>query len=224
MVHALVDANLERCQENMIRTVIVDDHHLVRRGLRMLLNQASDLQVVGEAIDGEEALRVVEAMKPDVVVMDVDMPLMNGFEATRLIRTRHKATQVVMLSMHTDPALVRQALENGAKSYILKQAMAQDLMEAIRSACRGITYLSKAVEQAVLIGSELDRRETNPLSPRENEVLRLIAEGQTNPQIAQNLNISLKTVEKHRINLMAKLEVHSLPELIRIGIKRGLIS
>ena len=207
----------------MIRIIIADDHHLIRQGLRQLLEREPDIQVVAEAKDGQDALAAVGRLRPDVVVMDVEMPGINGIEATGRIRTDFPEIQVVMLSMHSDPALVRRALDNGAKGYVLKKSISMELVRAIRTVCRGVTYHAQTIEQPEDSFERASRSATPQLTSREREILQLIARGETNQRIAATLRISSKTVEIHRSNLMAKLDTHSLPDLIRMAIKQGLI-
>ncbi len=207
----------------MIRLVIADDHHLIRQGLRQLLSKERDFQVVAEAADGREAVDAVIRLLPDVVVMDIEMPGMSGIEATDRVRRSHSGTQVVMLSVYSDPTLVNKALENGARGYVLKQSVSEELVEAIRTVYRGMTYWSGDVELLKVDSGKLSPVALPTLTSREHEILRHIATGQTNPQIAKMLSISVKTVENHRVNLMAKLDAHSLPELIRSAIKQNLI-
>jgi len=210
----------------MIRVVIAEDHHLVRDGIRALLDRADDMQVIGEAVNGADAVTLVERLKPDVVVMDVTMPGQNGIEATRIIRSAGQATEVVILSMHTDPALVRKALQVGAKAYVLKGSVTEELLLAVRSAFQGATYLSPAASESIL-ETDVSVTESNAkdiLTPREMEVLQLIGEGLTNRAIGKQLSISVKTVERHRTKLMAKLDAHSIVELMREAFRRGLLN
>lgn len=213
----------------MIRVVIADDHHLVREGIRALLEKAGDIEVVGEATDGVEAVERVGALAPDVVVMDIAMPRANGIQAVERIRALHGSSQVVMLSMYSDDALVRQALQSGARGFLLKGSVSEELLLAIRAASRGATYLSPAVSESVLGEPAIAPGGTrgpvpgSSLTRRELEVLRLIGEGRTNGEIAEDIRISVKTVERHRTNLMAKLGAHNLVQLIRIAMKQGLI-
>ena len=214
----------------MIRVIVADDHHLVRQGIRMLLEKAGDIEVVGEAEDGQEAVELAERLTPDVLVMDISMPRLNGTQATERIRSRGLATQVVILSMHADETIVRQALQCGAKGYMLKRAVAEELLLAVRAANLGDTYLSPPIAGSILSeflavshgSDEPDVMER--LTPRERQVLQLLAEGGTNRAIAQELVISVKTVEKHRTHLMAKLNVHDLAGLVRVAVKHGLAS
>jgi len=213
----------------MIRVVVADDHHLVRAGIRALLEKASDIEVVGEAKDGREAVEQVVRLQPDVLLMDIAMPHLNGVQAAGQIRGLALPTQMVILSMYSDEVLVRQAIYNGAKGYLLKGSITEELLMAVRAASRGATYLSPVVSDVVLADRWSDSNETetsnplNQLTPRELEVLQLIGEGHTNNAIALAMNISVKTVERHRTNLMTKLDVHNLVELIRFSIKHGLI-
>ena len=208
----------------MIRVVIADDHHLIRQGLRDLLSKETDIQVVAEATDGRDVMDVVHRIRADVIVMDVEMPGVGGIEATKRIRASFSEIQVVMMSIHSDPDLIRKALDNGARGYVLKKSAGEELVKAIRTVCRGVTYQSRAMDHADYLYGEYPQGTPPRLTPREQEVLRLIASGRSNPQIAETMRISIKTVQNHRINLMAKLNTHSLPDLIRTAIKLGLIS
>lgn len=213
----------------MIRVVIADDHNLVRQGIRALLEKEDYIQVIGEAATGHEAISLVEFLKPDVVVMDIVMPRMDGAQATERILALDTPTAVIILSMHSDTILAQQLLRQGIKGYLLKDSIAEELPLAIRFASQGRVYLSPAISDSVLTNLMMPQPEEIPeslgdlLTPREREVLQLIAEGYTNSAIAEALTISVKTVEKHRANLMAKLDVHDLPTLIRVAIKQGLI-
>ena len=214
----------------MIRVIVADDHHLVRQGIRMLLEKADDIEVVGEAEDGQEAVEMAERLTPDVLVMDISMPRLNGTQATERIHSRGLATQVVILSMHADETIVRQALRYGAKGYVLKRAVAEELLLAVRAANLGDTYLSPPIAGSILreflaVSHGSDEPDVmERLTPRERQVLQLLAEGGTNRAIAQELVISVKTVEKHRTKLMGKLHVHDLTGLVRIAVKQGLAS
>lgn len=211
-----------------IRVIIADDHHLVRQGIRALLEKADDIKVVGEVADGQEAVELVQRLAPDVLLMDVAMPRLSGTQAVGQIRALDVATQVVMLSMYSDETLVRQALQNGASGYLLKHAVTEELLLAVRAASRGEIYLSPAISRSVVtsfVTLQTDAEATSPferLTLRECEVLQLISEGHTNNAIAQALQVSVKTVEKHRANLMSKLNVHNLAGLVRVALKHGL--
>ncbi|MCY3771172.1 MAG: response regulator transcription factor [Gemmatimonadetes bacterium] len=208
----------------MIHVVIADDHHLIRQGLRDLLSKEPDIQIVAEATDGRDVIDVVHRVRTDVIVMDVEMPGIGGIEATRRIRASFSEIQVVMMSMHSDPDLIRKALDNGARGYVLKKSAGEELVEAIRTVCRGVTYQSRAMDHADYLYGEYPHGTPPQLTPREREILRLIVSGRSNPQIAETMRISIKTVQNHRINLMAKLNTHSLPDLIRTAVKLGLIN
>jgi len=212
----------------MIRVIIAEDHNLVRQGLRSLLEQSDDVQVVGEAATGQEAIELTERLQPDVIVMDLSMPRMDGAQAAERILALHSATQVVILSMYADTTMVQQLLRRGVKGYLLKDAVTEELLLAVRSARQGRVYLSPTISDSVMAlllspSNEAAGSSADLLTPREREVLQLIAEGNTNSGIAETLNISVKTVEKHRANLMAKLVVNDLPSLIRKAMKQGLI-
>jgi len=213
----------------MIRVIVADDHHLVRQGIRALLERADDIEVVGEAADGQEAIELVQRLNPDVLVIDIAMPRLDGTQATERVRALGVATQVVILSMHSDETLVRQTLRSGARGYLLKRSVTEELLLAVRAAVRGEIYLSPAISASLLdefLAVEADSEERRPsdlLTPREREVLQLIAEGHTNTAIAQMMNVSVKTVEKHRAHLMSKLKVHDVAGLIRLAIKHGLV-
>jgi DNA-binding NarL/FixJ family response regulator len=213
----------------VIRVVLAEDHHLVREGIRALLERADDIEVVGEAADGREAVELVQRLVPDVLVMDIAMPRLDGTQATERVRALGVATQVVILSMHSDETLVRQTLRSGARGYLLKRSVTEELLLAIRAAVRGEIYLSPAISVSILdefLAIQADSEEPRPfdlLTPRQREVLQLIAEGHTNTAIAQILKVSTKTVEKHRANLMSKLNVHDVAGLIRMAVKLGLI-
>jgi DNA-binding NarL/FixJ family response regulator len=213
----------------VIRVIVADDHHLVREGIRALLERADDIEVVGEAADGQEAVELAQRLAPDVLVMDIAMPRLDGTQATERVCALGVATQVVILSMHSDETLVRQTLRSGARGYLLKRSVTEELLLAVRAAARGEIYLSPAISASLLdefLAVRADSEELRPfdlLTPREREVLQLIAEGYTNTAIAQMMKVSAKTVEKHRANLMSKLNVHDLAGLIRIAIKHGLV-
>jgi DNA-binding NarL/FixJ family response regulator len=213
----------------MIRVIVADDHHLVRQGIRALLEKADDIRVVGEAADGRGAIELVERLAPDVLVLDISMPRLDGIQAIKRIRTLGLATRVVILSMYSDTTLVRQALQSGARGYLLKRSLTEELLLAVRAASQGEVYLSPGISGSIvdeLMAARAGARGSGPsdlLTAREAEVLQLISEGHTNPEIAEVLTISVKTVEKHRGTLMAKLGVHDVTGLIRMAIKRGMI-
>ncbi len=214
----------------MIRVLIAEDHHLVREGIRALLERAHDIEVVGQAQDGQEAVEQAQRLKPDVIIMDWSMPRLNGNQATEQIRLQHLRAQIVILSMYSDEAIVRQALRSGAKGYLLKRSVAEELPLAVRAVSRGEMYLSSTISApliADIIGKprdEQDQSSFEQLSPRESQVLKLVAEGNTNLAIGQIMKISIKTVEKHRMHLMSKLNVHDTAGLVRMAIKHRLIT
>ncbi|MCY3553771.1 MAG: response regulator transcription factor [Gemmatimonadetes bacterium] len=211
----------------MIRIVVADDHQMVRQSIVSLIEKAEDMEVVGEAADGHEALNLVQRKSPDVAMLDIAMPLLNGIETTRRIQTLSVDTRVVILSMHSEEDVVRQALRYGASGYLLKNSVVEELLIAVRSVNKGEIYLSPSIAQTVL-SRFLQTESTNEssavleLSSREREILQLIVEGHTNQAAAEVLSISEKTVEKHRAILMKKLEVHNLPDLIILALKHRL--
>jgi two-component system response regulator NreC len=210
------------------RIVIAEDHTILREGLRSLLSSEPELRVVGEAKDGREAIRRVEQLEPDLILMDLSMPRMNGVEAIREIKNRIPETRVLALTVHKAEEFVLEVLQAGADGYVLKDASSRELVMAIRSVLGGQRYLSPAVSQLVIEGY-LAGRQTyespwDTLTKREREILKLIAEGHKNKEIADYLCISVKTVEKHRANLMKKLDLHSAAALTAYAMERGLIT
>jgi two-component system, NarL family, response regulator NreC len=206
------------------RILLADDHSVVRSGFRALLSAQPDLEVVGEAKDGRDAVEQTIALNPDVVVMDVTMPNLNGIEATRRVAQEAPRVRVLALSMHKDAVYVREILRAGARGYLLKDSGEQDLINAVRALAKGEGYISPAVSDAVL--SDYRKHVTDPidlLTTREREVLQRIAEGQTNKEIAASLFLSVYTVEAHRGRIMEKLNLHSTGELVRFAIRNGLI-
>lgn len=215
-----------------IRVLLVDDHPIVREGIHLILQREPDMEVIGEASDGAEAVDLVCSLDPDVVVMDVMMPKMTGVEATRLIHQKNPRVQILILTAHEEEELVTQILRAGASGYILKRDGSAQLIAAIRALYRGESFLDPSVMKTV-IKTLAANRSTNSasamtkereLTDREIEVLRLIASGHTNSQIANKLNISVKTVDTHRSNIAAKLDIHSRVDLVKYAIKKGYIS
>ncbi len=210
--------------KHKIRVLLADDHALVRQGFRLILGGQPDMEIVGEAGNGREALEQAERLHPDVVVMDVAMPELNGIEATRRLATVSPQTRVLALSMHKDSAYVREILRAGARGYLLKDSIDADLVAAVRAVSRGEGYLSPSVSDAVL--SDYRRQVSDPvdlLTSREREVLQLIAEGKTNKEIATALNLSVYTVDAHRGRIMDKLNLHTTSELVRFAMRKGLV-
>ncbi len=207
-----------------IRILLADDHAVVRQGFKMILDAQADMEILGEAGNGREAVELAEKLHPDVVVMDVAMPELNGIEATRRLVQSAPHTRVLALSMHKDSVYVREILRAGARGYLLKDSPAGDLLAAVRAVASGEGYLSPGVADAVL--DDYRRHVTNPidlLSSREREVLQLLAEGKTNKEIATLLNLSVYTVDAHRGRIMEKLNLHSINELVRFAVRNGLI-
>ena len=207
-----------------IRILLADDHVVVRQGFKMILGAQPDMEIVGEAANGREAVELSEQLKPDLVVMDVAMPELNGIEATRRIAGSVPHTRVIALSMHKDSVYVREVLRAGARGYLLKDSGAGDLVSAVRAVARGEGYLSPAISNAVL--DDYRRHVTNPvdlLTTREREVLQMLAEGKTNKEIATILDLSVYTVDAHRGRVMEKLNLHSINELVRFAVRHGLV-
>lgn len=209
--------------QRKIRVLLADDHELVRHGFAVFLNGQDDMEVVGEASNGREAIELAEQLHPDIVVMDVTMPELGGVEATRRIREGGGA-RVLALSMHRDSVYVRETLRAGADGYLLKDSRSVDMLSAIRSVFDGQGYISPAVSQAVL--EDYRKQAKSPLdllTARERDVLQLVAEGNTNKQVAAKLNLSIYTAEGYRARVMEKLNLHSTGELVRFAMRAGLI-
>jgi DNA-binding NarL/FixJ family response regulator len=205
---------------NKITVLLVDDHSLVRRGFRRILEDESDLAVVGEASDGAEAVRVAKELKPQVIVMDCALPSMNGLDATRKILAANPATAVLMLSMHSEETWVHQALDAGARGYLLKSIVDMELVTAIRRVARGETVLDPQVAKTATLKGE----SSSALTARELEVLQLIVDGQSNKEIAAKLGLSANTVAVHRANIMDALGIHKTAELVVYAIRNGLVN
>ena len=212
-----------------MKILIADDHAIVREGLRQLLNSQRDMEVAGEAQDGREALEKAKSLHPDITILDIAMPGLSGLEAVRLIKEAVPHTQIVILSMHEKEAYVHQVFASGALAYVLKASPSTDVLEAIRAAHRGEYFLSSKIK-AEVIGRYLESRKEKPavrgydlLSEREQQVFRLMVEGNSTNQIADVLCVSPKTVEKHRGNVMNKLGIHDLVALVKYAIKIGII-
>jgi two-component system response regulator NreC len=207
-----------------IHILLADDHAVVRQGFKMILAAQPDMEIVGEAGNGREALDLAGQLQPDVIVMDVAMPELNGIEATRRIADASPRSRVLALSMHKDSVYVREILRAGARGYLLKDSISSDLLAAVRAIARGEGYLSPGVSDAVL--NDYRRHVTDPidlLTSREREVLQMIAEGKTNKDIATVLNLSVYTVDAHRGRIMEKLNVHSVTDLVRFAVRCGLV-
>ena len=213
-----------------IRIVLADDHQLFRRGLRVLLEQQPDFSVVAEAKDGREAVAAVQSLKPDVLVVDIGMPNLNGIEAARQLTECHSDVAIVILSMHSDESYVLRALKAGAKGYLLKDSAEEDLIRAIHAVTGGKSFFSPAVSKVLLDDymRKLQRSGAEDaydlLTPREREILQLVVEGKSNKDVANMLNLSVYTVETHRSNIMEKLNVKGVPELVLYAVRKGIIS
>ena len=213
-----------------IRILLADDHTVMRSGLRLLLERQPGFEVVGEAADGRQAVELAASEKPDVVVMDIAMPHLNGVEATRQIVNRAPLTAVVILSMHSDESYVIRTLKAGARAYLLKDSAESDLIGAIHAITVGKSFFSPLVRRILKEDymhqlAEMGAEDTYELlTTREREVLQLVAEGQSNKEVANLLNLSLYTVETHRTHILQKLNIHSVPELILYAVRKGIIS
>jgi DNA-binding NarL/FixJ family response regulator len=213
----------------MIRILVADDHQIVRQGLRMLLAGESDMEVVAEADNGRKALRLAQELLPDVIIMDISMPDLNGIEATRQLLAHSQSIKVIALSMHSDSLFVMNMIKAGASGYLLKDCAMEELVKAIRTVVANKTFLSPGVSDIVIRDFVSGWQTTatsafNVLSTREREVLQLMAEGKSTNQIADNLCVSVKTVEAHRKQVMNKLGIHSVAELTKYAIRQGLTS
>ncbi|MCS7041214.1 MAG: response regulator transcription factor [Bryobacteraceae bacterium] len=213
----------------MTRVLLADDHAVVRKGLRFILEQEPDLQVAGEAADGREAVRLARELAPDVVVMDVAMPQLNGIDATSQIVKQNPRTNVLILSMHNDETYLLRALEAGARGFLLKDTAEEDLVRAVRVAAQGKPFFSPAIAQALLEDYMRNLQQRNQqdsyslLTDREKEVLQLLAEGRSNKEVAQLLNLSVYTVETHRTRIMQKLNLHNTAELVLYAVRKKII-
>ncbi len=206
-----------------IRVFLADDHVLVRQSLKTLLEREG-LQVVGEASDGQEALRLVGTLRPDIAVMDISMPILNGLDAARELGRSVPKTKSILLTQHDEDQYISEALEAGVKGYVLKSQVASDLVQAIQQVSRGNVYLSPGVSGAVLEAYRYkSQRSSDPLTARERQVLQLIAEGKSTKDVASLLGISVKTAESHRTRLMQKLDIHETASLVRYAVRRGMV-
>jgi DNA-binding NarL/FixJ family response regulator len=215
---------------NRIRILLADDHTVMRAGLRLLLERQPDLMVVGEAEDGRQAIALAESENPDVVVMDIAMSRLNGIEAARQIVNKHPKTSVVILSMHSDEGYILRALKAGARAYLLKDSAEADLIRAIRAVSEGKSFFSPAVSKMLLedyvrqLEQRGDEDSYELLTAREREILQLLAEGKSNKEVANLLNLSLYTVETHRAHILQKLGLHTVPDLILYAVRKGIVS
>lgn len=214
----------------MIRIVLADDHVVMRNGLRLLLERQPNFEVVGEAADGRQTVEICDKLRPDVLVLDIAMPNLNGIEAARQVSAKWPQTSIVILSMHSDESYVLRALKAGARAYLLKDSAEADLINAIRAVSDGKAFFSPAISKMLMEDymRRLEQRGVEDsyelLTTREREVLQLLAEGKSNKEVATMLNLSLYTVETHRGNILQKLNLHSVPELILYAVRKGVIS
>jgi len=207
----------------MIKVIIADDHVIFRQGLLKLLQSATDIAVIGEAGEGHESLGLIKKEKPDVAVLDISMPGLNGIEIVKEIEILGLATNVIFLTMHNDPLTAKKAMQSNALGYVLKDDAFEDLLYAIRAAASGRTFISPSISEKILKSGKPKEIENRILTEREQEVLRLIALGLTNKKIAEKLVISVKTVDTHRTRILQKLGAHTAADLVRYAIKIGLI-
>jgi DNA-binding NarL/FixJ family response regulator len=211
-----------------IKIILADDHKIVRQGMRSLLESHPGLEVIGEASDGEEALKLMESLSPDIAFMDVMMPNLNGIEAAKIARQRGLKTKLIFLSMHANSTYAVRALQSGALAYVLKDADFAEILEAIQNVMEGRRYLSTAIADEVfemLLNADTGKEDSlDVLSPREREVLQLISEGNKNTAIAEKLILSVRTVEAHRAHIMTKMRFNSQADLVRYAMQQGLIT
>jgi len=215
---------------NTVRILLADDHTVMRNGLRLLLERQPNLKVVGEAADGRQAVALSESASPDVVIMDIAMPNLNGIEAARQIVSHNPRTAIAILSMHSDESYVIRALKAGARAYLLKDSAEADLLAAVRALSEGKSFFSPAISRILVEDymRQLERQGAEDtyelLTNREREILQLLAEGRTNKVVAAMLNLSLYTVETHRTHILQKLNLHNVPELILYAVRKGIIA
>lgn len=219
----------ENGEKKTVRVVIADDHHLVRQGIRALLERSQEVEVIGEASDGLEAIAKVEELQPDLVIMDISMPQMDGIQATEQISKMGVPTQVVVLSMYSKPSIVQQVLRKGARGYLLKSSISEELLLAIHTALRNEIYLSPTISSSLLDDiltlpeESVERRIADRLTINEREVLQLIAQGYSSDEIAHTLKINRENVDKYSTSLMTKLQVQDRLSLLREAIKHNLV-
>ena len=215
---------------SLVRILIADDHPFMRTGLRHVLDEHAEFHVIGEADDGRQAVEMAQREKPDVVILDIGMPNLNGIEAAREICASSPGAGIIVLSMHSDEAYVLRALKAGARAYLLKQSAEADLIGAVKAVSQGKSFFSPMISQMLLEDYMRQVRDRDVedtyelLTPREREILQMVAEGKSNKDIANQLKLSVYTVETHRGNMMEKLSLHTVPELILYAVRKGVIS
>ena len=215
---------------NAIRVLVADDHTIIRSGLRLLLERQPGFEVIGEAVDGRQTVELAESLRPDVVVLDIAMPNLNGIEAAKQLAAKLPKVSVIVLSMHADESYVLRALKAGARGYLLKDSAESDIINAIRAVSQGKAYFSPEISRMLMDDyvRNLQQRGVDDsydlLTAREREILQLLAEGRTNKEISALLNLSPHTIETHRGNILQKLNLHSLPELILYAVRKGVIA
>ena len=210
--------------DETIRVLLVDDHPIVRDGIRALLSESEQMNIVGDAADGEESVRKVDELSPDIVVMDIGLPKMNGLEATRVILEEHPSTRIIVLTIYDNKEYALQALRSGARGYLIKNAPSEELIDAIETVHMGGLFFPEEVSQMVVqqLADQSETEERPELTRRESQVLALIAEGLSNRDIASRLSVSVRTVETHREHVMRKLDIHSVAGLTKYAINQGL--
>jgi DNA-binding NarL/FixJ family response regulator len=213
-----------------IRVIVADDHTIIRSGLKALLDREPDIEVVAEAADGRQAVQKAQELQPEVVLLDIAMPNLNGIEAARQIAAKHDRMGIIILSMHSDESYVLKALKAGARGYLLKDSSESDVMNAVRAVNAGKAYFSPEISRMMADDylRQMEQRGAEDsyelLTSREREILQMLAEGKSNKDVANLLNLSLHTVETHRSNILQKLNLHSVPELILYAVRKGIVS
>lgn len=217
---------------NTTSVILADDHAMIRSGIRMLLKEAEDISIIGEAANGEEAVTLTRDLSPDVIVLDLSMPKLSGIEAVRIITRRFPKTKILVLTMHENEEYIVQIVKSGAAGYIVKTAGKDELLKAIRTVATGEKYFSHRVSEILVEGfmkkadgiEETQSGKTGPLTRREKEILALVAQGLTNQDIGKKLFISHRTVDTHRTNIMQKLDIHDVANLVRYAVQHGIVS
>jgi DNA-binding NarL/FixJ family response regulator len=217
---------------NTISVILADDHPMIRSGIRMLLKEADDISIVGEASNGEEAVTLTRDLTPDIIVLDLSMPKLSGIEAVRIITRRYPKTRILVLTMHENEEYILQIVKSGASGYIIKTSGKDELLKAIRTVAAGEKYFSHRVSEILVegfirksdTGEEPNADKAGPLTRREKEILALVAQGLTNQEIGKKLFISHRTVDTHRTNIMQKLDIHDVANLVRYAVQHGIVS